>query len=261
MAFALISSVNTVAQISLEKTYYPLNNSTGLSVVNLSVGKKYMFYDGKTNYCVFYNIDHSFWKSITIPIPLSLTNYNTGLFLVSDQLFNPDPLLEFMLVSYRTSTVNTTKYVSTVVNENGLVLWSIDNCYYPYIYNMGVDGYKLLAKVDSSIGVGAQSFQVYSLPGTLPSMQSVSSINMGGDDNYLSPPIPNPSDNKVIIPYQLEKGSSSSEIVFYNVNGIEVRRFVVDGTFNSLEIDNSNLPSGTYLYRIGNDCQKMVIIH
>ena len=48
--------------------------------------------------------------------------------------------------------------------------------------------------------------------------------------------------------YHLPNGINEGEIVFYDINGKEIKRYRVDNTFNTLIINNSDLPAGTYLY-------------
>ena len=81
----------------------------------------------------------------------------------------------------------------------------------------------------------------------------------------ISNPYPNPSISTTQIDYDLPKGINQGEIVFYNLQGKEVKRFKVDKTFNTLLISTSDLAAGTYYYQLQTTTQnsegkKMVVI-
>jgi hypothetical protein len=61
---------------------------------------------------------------------------------------------------------------------------------------------------------------------------------------------PNPSQGRVRIAYQLPSGVSSGEVVLTDEVGREVKRFHVTSAFSDLEIQESDLPSGSYFYRL-----------
>ncbi|MBI5219458.1 MAG: T9SS type A sorting domain-containing protein [Bacteroidia bacterium] len=63
----------------------------------------------------------------------------------------------------------------------------------------------------------------------------------------------------------LPNGINQGEIVFYDIQGKEIKRFKVDKTFNSLLISTADIPAGTYFYQLQTDAQnsggkKMVVI-
>ena len=67
------------------------------------------------------------------------------------------------------------------------------------------------------------------------------------------------------IDYQLLQGESQGWISFYNLQGKLVRSFKAEGQSGYLEVDNSDLPSGTYLYQIStgknsSEPKKMILI-
>ncbi|MBC8046684.1 MAG: T9SS type A sorting domain-containing protein [Fimbriimonadaceae bacterium] len=81
----------------------------------------------------------------------------------------------------------------------------------------------------------------------------------------LSSPYPNPSVNTTRIEYKLPEGIYSGEIVFYDLQGKEIKRFKVDSTFDSLSISTSEIPAGTYYYQLqtsteNSEGKKMVVI-
>ena len=263
VALLLLSSI-CQSQITLEHSYPPTNNDCSLGVVNLTnSGYKYLVQDG-INYTVkLYNLNHSLWKTITLNVPTGYT-YG-GAYNISENLFNLDGLVDIEYIYYQ--YVSTPKphehYVTNIINENGSMLLSLPNCSGGSVWSTGANGCKLTATIDSTNSSGIDSLNIYSLPGTMPS----SNIIENGSNNIdaLSYPYPNPSKSTVTINYQLPIGINSAEIVFYNLAGTEIKRFQVDNTFNTLEINNSDLPAGTYIYNLVtpnniSSAKKMVVI-
>jgi hypothetical protein len=68
--------------------------------------------------------------------------------------------------------------------------------------------------------------------------------------SYLSNPYPNPTDNSTTLPFTLPDGENTGEIVLYNMQGNEIRRYKVDRSFSNIILNNSGLPSGNYYYQL-----------
>lgn len=262
ISLLLFSSI-CKSQISLEHSYPASSKSNFISLVNLAnSGYKYVLVDKINNTLKLYNLNHSLWKTISLNVP---SGYTLGVVLnISETLFNLDALLE-LSYSYSKFIQTNPSYMSNeskIINENGSVLLTIQNCYYPEAFSTGTNGWKLFARTDSSTSNGCASNDIYSLPGTMPIMITDNGIN---NSNALSFPYPNPSQVSTTINYKLPEGSNTGEIVFYNLNGQEIKKFKVDNTYNTLELNNSDLPSGTYLYQLLSQnfmtaTKKMIII-
>ncbi len=83
--------------------------------------------------------------------------------------------------------------------------------------------------------------------------------------SIISNPYPNPTNNTTTIDYTLPAGSNEGEIVFYNLQGAEVKRFKVDKTFSTLLVSTADIAAGTYLYQlqtsvVSTEGKKMVVI-
>ncbi len=61
---------------------------------------------------------------------------------------------------------------------------------------------------------------------------------------------PNPSSGRVRIAYQLPPGVSSGEVILTREDGSEVKRYRVTNAFSNLRIEESDLPSGAYFYKL-----------
>ena len=71
-----------------------------------------------------------------------------------------------------------------------------------------------------------------------------------GNENRLSNPYPNPTTNSTKIDYTLPDSVNEGVIVFYNLQGMEVKRFKVDKTFSTLLVSTADIAAGTYLYQL-----------
>ena len=106
-------------------------------------------------------------------------------------------------------------------------------------------------------GTDSSAF-VYSLPGILPCCECSDGAFSGlmqnqgniGNENRLSNPYPNPTTNSTKIDYTLPDSVNEGVIVFYNLQGMEVKRFKVDKTFSTLLVSTADIAAGTYLYQL-----------
>ena len=57
---------------------------------------------------------------------------------------------------------------------------------------------------------------------------------------------PNPSNGSVRLQYQLPKNEKDGELILYNLQGAEQKRYKIDNTFKDILLDNTQLPAGTY---------------
>jgi len=242
-----------------------------LMIVNFEVsGEQYVKINRHGKNISIYNMSHALVKTISLAsLPVNTVGLPYVLYL-SETLFNTDSKKEFM---YAVTLPNS--YYTGIYNEDGVVLFS-DSAYpavvasyamqqYP-IYNTTNNGTKMMLSYQNG------QVKVFDLGGTLScsspcgatSTASLRSVNTT-NNNVLGNAYPNPTNNATTIPYTLPNGTNQGEVVFYNVQGIEVKRFKVDNTFSSLLISTSDIASGTYYYQLlinGNAsaAKKMVVI-
>lgn len=249
-------------QITLEHSY----NDAGqyafsatwqqLYVVNLDdVGDRYLFADKANKKLKFYNLDHSHWKTIDYSNATDMRDDANTQFIayISQYLFDLDDEIEFLYFDY--AATPDFIFVTEVINEDGAVLFSVDNqgpvftpsspqLQYP-IYQTS-NGAKLILSED---GTGNGKAHVYSLPGTLTSGISPGPLHelatMSAGFAY-----PNPTATTTRIDYALPVGVNDGYIVLYTTSGQEVRRYAVDRTFTYLQLSTADLQSGTYFYNL-----------
>ncbi|MCP4440972.1 MAG: T9SS type A sorting domain-containing protein [Aureispira sp.] len=273
------------AQITFENAYDNVGGYTTtkrFTVVHLeNSGEKYMVYDYSTFTITLYNTNHSIFKTIAAgPAVTSLFNLTTyinqevsSLLHVKENLFDTDAEVEVMIAAaYCNASYSDCENATVIVNENGSTLFSkkggspLGNNItgeFASVYNVnGTDAKMALVENDS--------VTIYDLPGTLQcspcggitGVRSSASTGVGKPrmKNY-----PNPAKNYTIINYELPKGVDSGEIRLYDVNGIQLKSYKVDSSFDHLQLSTEELPSGTYLYTLQIDTgeiisKKMVVV-
>jgi hypothetical protein len=254
---------NANAQITLEHTYPGAFGH--LYIVNLeNYGQKYCWRDWATNYVRLYNLDHSVFRAMPLPVVSYSPLSQRFILYISQNLFSCiNNYIEYMYI-YVDSTMG---YSTRIVNELGnvflaadsfapLVIGSVPQQQVP-IYNTPL-GTKMILSGGSN-----SDARVYDLCGTLST--SIQPTGLSEDQIASLSVFPNPSSEHAMIEYSLPQGISSGEIILYDMNGTEIKRYRVDSTFNNILLDNSGLHSGTYFYQLtfgGNiiGAKRMVII-
>jgi len=270
LLYCFTFGMNVKAQITLEHTY---NNSVPIfSLVQFSATDyKWAVIDTVT--IKLYNVNHSLYK--TIPIKNSPVNPQDVLF-ISTTLFDTDSSTIEYMIDYSDATYLTGSGVN-IYREDGIILFSEPtlSAYFPWVEAINPirpswypivrtsTGTKMILDSINTMG-GVGSFKVYSLPGIY---YPTAGFNHNQIDNQigLSNPYPNPAINSTRIDYELPNGVNEGDIVFYNLQGNEIKRFKVDRAFNTLLISTSDITSGTYYYQLQTSGQsskgkKMVVI-
>ena len=199
-----------------------------------------------------YNMDYTLWKTITPP---GIPGYKVSAFsVISDNLFNSDGLVE-AIVSYIPNEGNYSihpYYRSSLINETGAVLFSLDSCYggFPF-YDQDNSTYKLFVYNYLTAPVG---YRVYSVSGTLPCGQcsELGTQRLASSNNNItvSDPMPNPSAGVVRINYTIPPGNLNGTITFISSAGQTVKQMPVNVQSDFIDINNSILPAGVYRYNI-----------
>ncbi len=267
-------TLNAKAQVTFEHTYdsagsqvaYPIYQQ--LYIVKLEVdGEKYVLVDRTDKSLRFYNMNHTLWKTISFAGTIDLnTGSNTqNIMYISQHLFNTDDQIEFLYGDFDQNDAH--NCITQIVNEDGSIMFTENNAG-PWvkdnipatqlpIYNTSV-GTKMILSLSNG------NANVYSLAGTLANGIMANPTN--GFNNFsASMAYPNPTRSSTKIDYTLPNGVNKGEIVFYDKQGKEVKRFNVDRTFDSLVISTEDLQSGLYYYNLqttqGNsEAKKLVTI-
>ncbi len=238
----LMATFFSQAQIVNEHDY---TGSTTLAKLANS-GDKYYTMDWTNNQCQLYNIDHSLWKTISVPVPSGMYLYDIT--HVSETLFNLDTKVELAYVYYAyDTTMYYYTYATRVINEDGLELLSIPGSSISEVKSVTGNGTKLIAWVyDYSVLPYTIHTIVYSLPG----QQVSDGPDLQGANVRTGQAYPNPAQSTVTIPYNIPEGPNSGEIILSDGNGRIIRTFVIGSTFSNLQISTAGWPRGVYYYKI-----------
>ena len=283
--FCVILTFCCKAQITLEHVYdsasteycnYPMMGSPSensqLMIINFEIsGERYVKINRWGEKIEIYSMNHSLIKAISIAtLPkTSSSNGKFGDFLyISEQLFDLDSLIEYMYCVHIGS-----KSFTGIYNEDGICIFSdtagpIIRSNIPVqqlpIYNTAYGTKMILSYLGITPDVTGFKAKVFSLPGTL-TVGIAQANNILVSQSYISNPYPNPSSSSTKIDYTLPPGINEGEIVFYNLQGTEVKRFKVDKTFSTLLVSTADIAAGTYLYQLqtsgmSTEGKKMVVI-
>lgn len=141
------------AQISLEHTY---NNSAVTRIKLENSGEKCYELKRATNELIFYNSDHTLWKTIVLPADLpNALSPSAKIIHVSESKINPDNNIEIVFSFYNLSTG---KMDCKVYSENGTTLLTIANGT-TSSYVSEIPGL-----ADKLIAIGITETSVYSIP-------------------------------------------------------------------------------------------------
>ncbi len=120
--FFLLFSTIVSSQITYEHFYY---NGYISRIVLENSGEKYYLVNNGTHQIEFFNANHSVWKTVVLSVPTN--TYNIGINHISETKIKTDNLIEISYTTYSSGNSGNI-YQSKIINEEGTVLLSVDNC-------------------------------------------------------------------------------------------------------------------------------------
>jgi len=252
----LLTTMSVKSQINLEHTY-PVS-PTKLRLCNLTNGGyKYYWLDQTNNQIKMYNSNHSIFKTINVTPPTTPFTYG-GINYISDNLFNSDNLVEFMISYYNSGT---SSYQSKLFNESNSILFSSNTAAGELLNLTG--NYKL--KIGT---INGDSTLIYSLPGSLPCDACggpTSIVKNNSTTSTMPNAYPNPTSTQITIPYTLTNSDTKGKINIYDINGKIIKEYNIDSTFDNLILDTQEFSAGTYYYNLTtksgvSDAKKIIVI-
>ena len=257
----LALGINAKAQVVFEHDYDTASTfasgspslSDQLELIHFEVsGDKYVKISRHEGKIMVYDLNHALLKTIDCSgFPGASSMQYVYILYLSESLFDTDSGIEFMYLATQTSTP---PYVYTgIYNDDGSLIFSdtaaseifisFPSQQYP-IYNT-TQGTKMILSYKNGHA------KVFGLVGTLSTgIQEANGQLMQAQGGQFSNLYPNPSNGAVTLQYALPKGEKEGEIILYNMQGSEVKRYKVDDTFTDIILDNTQLPAGTYFYQL-----------
>ncbi len=242
------TSVYDLPSLTLENSYSSQMNRVFLE----NYGAKYYQPRNTINNVIFspatlpftiYNDDHTFWKSVTMPV-LSTFNGVVTIKSISETKINSDAQLELVYSNLNNNQLEP-QYESMVVQENGTILLDVYGATDLYISELQGAETKLIADFGDINFQRPFSSRVYGL-------NPLHITNF--ENNSKNKVFPNPANSYVNIQTAT---SPIVEATIYSSTGILVDQIK---TSNITKIDVEHLPSGTYLLNLST-ADQMKSIH
>jgi hypothetical protein len=257
-AFLFLSMLKAQS-IQLEQNYFDHRNMT-LHYIE-GEGHKYVGFDTSTKTIMFYNLDHSVFKTIGT----NLGNKIVDSFKIqypSRTLFNLNNDMD-VLFSYKEYNGFWWEPKMVVLSELTLS-YGISNGISAEIRKTPYNGWKMIVERNISNGSSyVRGASVYSLPGNIRECNcfDVNTDIINHDDDPELPgmiptnPIPssiypNPMNNSSTIRYTLPNGVNTAQLGIYNHMGLLMKTYTVSDQFEDIIIYKEDLPAGEYIYKI-----------
>lgn len=256
----LAFAINVKAQVIYEHTYYgtdSINAGTGsLQLVNIGNNDyKYVFTDYVTNQLKLFNLNHT--PYLTVNIPVTLINpgeYNIG--YVTKSLFDCDTnMIEYMIMPQTTFGNNIYIY-----RQDGTLLFERDSALSPYCFGCYTGSYdvrpirntpagaKLFIMTDSTNGFFS-NVAVYSLCGTLPA----GAMELDATSASYVKVFPNPARSETYFQFNFPSNTEKYELIIYNSSVQRISTIKIPATTEKYRLDDTPLSSGLYFFTLQNE--------
>lgn len=261
---------NTAAQYTKEHAFND-QASVNIHMVRLeNSGQKICVVnrnDSITYQYIFYNPDYTLFKSISVNLgPLIIaSNYNSpslDVSFIAENVFDQDPDIDLLgqLVYYDEGNA---EYAQVVIfNENGSTLFESDvENSNAWIINSSVANSSLTSSLTNTdegakmildvyyFNEGLFSYDVYNLPGTIPSSVADHRLTEEPIHNYLRA-YPVPASEFMDIAYQLAGDQQTGILEITDEQGRTVQRVRLTVNRGTLRVPLVNYKSGSYIYKV-----------
>ncbi len=268
----LIAVCNSVAfsQFTKEKAF---NDDATINIFTINLentGKKILLVnriDSIHYNFVLHNSDYSAFRTISINLGslFYIDSYNSPsltLHYVAENVFDQENDIDLLCqLTYYDDADE--EYAQVVVfHENGTTLFESDvensnawifssaagsSSIRSSLANTG-DGTKMILDV-YYLGTSTYSFDVYDLPGTLPSGEQELNLPYGQGDNLLRI-YPVPANEYLIMDYRLSDSQREGEIEFVDEQGRAVQKVIIGTESGSIRMPVTRFKNGIYSYKL-----------
>lgn len=257
----LLFSFNINAQITLEATYpnSAIVSGTKFSVILLDSSEyKYLAIDYNSSSFTLYNMDHSVYLNVTIPIAYYNSNYSIE--YISRTLFDCDNTNIEYLLGHRCSPSPCLGGYVKIFRTDGTHIFYSDSAQATFslagsstaqpIVNTPLGTKLVLNRYETD------DIMIFSLCGHYYPYYSSNIINPINTDVpnssslILNNAYPNPAKDYINIEYILPKGYKNGTLLVFDITGNKVKEFKIDNSFNDLIINTNDFDKGTYIYKV-----------
>lgn len=215
---------------------------------------KYVFLDTASNTFSLFNLDMTpFLLDVSVPAELDNGNFFYHVMYITRTLFDCDSTN----IEYFFAAQNEPWQPLWIIRTDGTVLFYADSSRGPYCLGCpgGTTLQRPILKTESGTklfimknpGVGVTNISVYSLCGTLPTIDEFDFAD--GTDSYVEI-FPNPGADQLNFKVTSPSNLNDYELVILNTNAHEIERKSVNSDGNSISLDVRIYPSGTYYYSL-----------
>lgn len=250
-----ILSQTAIGQVTLESVY---PNTIGSAKFLLhtqldSATHKYVLFDPQNSQFTIYNLNHSVYLNVSIPITYVTGSSQYQIAYVTKSLFDCDTSnIEYALSFLGDGFSSSYPKRFYVYRTDGTQVENIDSvCFMNFSggWTYGPEQNKPIVKTP----IGSKlilrhldgSTRIYAVCGNSPT-----NIEEIEQESFLGNPFPNPTQNFITIPYSLPYNEKSGTLKIFDINGKEIKSYTVDNNFNNIVLTTSELPSGTYYYQL-----------
>lgn len=256
----LCSILSGFSQITLEKS-----GTTLLETIKKSNGE-IVFYqkitDNNNNFSSLkiYNEDLTLFKTVNLSnipskwislgqIGLNHQKFQINSLLLSDNLFNSDSKLEFIVNGKTASFPDNSEHAYFIINEDGVVLQTI-NADLITNYGQSWSSATLYQKSNGlsylGLQIGETTMNHYKLNGDY-----VTSIvaPFSSDVKNTASVYPNPASNYIKLDYTIPKNLSVVSLKIYDINGAVIKEMTADGITGFVVVDINELQNGNYIMK------------
>lgn len=259
----LVFAQKLQAQMTLEGTYTASPGTSFVMLIQLdSADYKYARFNTGNEQFTLYNLNHSLFMTINIPVPFIAPDSMYSVAYVTRSLFDCDTSnIEYMLSYYGNANFNSYPKKTYLIRTNGTILQTIDSAWFMNNltgWTYGAYDNKPVVNTPTGAKLLLRHFdgssKVYSLCGYLPCGVCGNGETMNGvtenTETMMGLPYPNPTTSIITIPYALPANENMGTLKIYDITGKEIRSYTVDRSFTSITLSTSELASGTYYYQL-----------
>lgn len=225
------------AQINLEHTF-----DGYLMPIIIEDNPEYYYdvYD-KSNNIKIYDKNFNLYKNINITPPDNCNRYYTNATALNNDII--------FMICFINNTSDPNNCINKLYDINGNIIKDLGESSSVgsiIVYSNKMLYYKIFINSNNQVSYATEIY-------------SISSVNNLNESNYncTTSPFPNPANNIITLPYNLNSGFS--EMLIHDINGKLIEKKIIDSSSNNILLDIEGYIPGVYLYSVNGFTQKFVV--